>query len=406
MTSIEAQLFLKQEFPDVQTWNCWLLGCYKLGYAMGMLMPIADQPSGKIAGWTWQHLPTSYPVVHYTSGGDDESPGSESRWTGAVRIQGPDSESFILFAFLDTQGENGMRYMVSTRDSATLERFRQDMLAVSEASDHIIIRSSGANSDIQLKPDSIQKPILDPATYQDIVTQTQRFFTGRNLHARLGIPYRRGFLFVGSPGNGKTLMTRHLTKLCAESLPGIAFWTLDASRRTADDDVDRLFRHASRQSPAMIILEDIDSLVTQTQVTRSRFLAQLDGLSPAEGVLIVASTNNPGDLDPALLHRPSRFDRVWHFRLPDRMLRTAYFRDVLPHLDPVRHDELAGMTQEWSFAYLNELRVTAAGQAVARHEDITTWEDLHAAHRLLAAQFQHGSKGYPTESLRRSGFAA
>jgi transitional endoplasmic reticulum ATPase len=124
-------------------------------------------------------------------------------------------------------------------------------------------------------------------------------------------------------------------------------------------------------APCLLIFEDLDSLITDQ--TRSYFLNEVDGLESNDGILMVGSTNHLDTLDPAITKRPSRFDRKYHFRLPEEDERAAYARYWQHKLlgnDMVEFpDELcsviAKMSAGFSFAYLKELFVMAL-LAIAR----------------------------------------
>ncbi len=102
-----------------------------------------------------------------------------------------------------------------------------------------------------------------------------------------------------------------------------------------------------------------------TDKTRSAFLNELDGFAANTGILTLATTNHPERLDPAIRDRPSRFDRKYHFGLPDRPERLAYTEHwnlTVPEplrLDPEARSRLADRTEGFSFAYLKELFLSA-----------------------------------------------
>lgn len=113
-------------------------------------------------------------------------------------------------------------------------------------------------------------------------------------------------------------------------------------------------------SPCMLILEDIDTIVTPG--SRSYFFNEVDGLENNDGIFMVASTNHLDQLDPGLSSRPSRFDRKYLFPLPneaERILYCAYWRRKLASKPSIIFPKklciaIAGITQEFSFAYLKE----------------------------------------------------
>ena len=125
-------------------------------------------------------------------------------------------------------------------------------------------------------------------------------------------------------------------------------------------------------APCMLILEDIDTIVTP--YSRSYFFNEVDGLENNDGIFMVASTNHLDQLDPGLSSRPSRFDRKYLFPIPsveERVLYCDYWRKKLASKPSIKFPEklcpaIAGITQEFSFAYLKEAFV-ATLLAIAGH---------------------------------------
>ena len=89
----------------------------------------------------------------------------------------------------------------------------------------------------------------------------------------------------------------------------------------------------------------------------------LDGVATQDGVVVVATANDPTCLDPAILKRPGRFDRVVHFRSPDASLRREYYRRLNPVLGGEQFESVIAQTEGFSFA---ELRETYIGLAIHR----------------------------------------
>src|ERR1039457_7230410 len=111
----------------------------------------------------------------------------------------------------------------------------------------------------------------------------------------------------------------------------------DAGEKSAD--VLRLFEKAGENTPALVILEDLDrAFPTEGKRTKERtvsfqtLLNCLDGVGSKDGVIVVATANDPTCLDAAILKRPGRFDRVVQFRNPDPDLRRQYYRKLSPML--------------------------------------------------------------------------
>lgn len=120
-----------------------------------------------------------------------------------------------------------------------------------------------------------------------------------------------------------------------------------------------VFDRARKTAPCVLVLEDLDSLVTAHN--RSFFLNELDGFAANIGIVALATTNHPERLDPAILDRPSRFDRKYPFILPALAERKAYITlwngTLKPRLRLTDEgiETISAQTEDFSFAYLKEL---------------------------------------------------
>jgi ATP-dependent 26S proteasome regulatory subunit len=296
---------------------------------------------------------------------------------------------------MNATGAVGQWYLASTSDVQLLDRFGRDVYEHFHPPGKLIIQVHGGR-DISLEPADDETIFLPEPLRHDIEQQVYSFFENAEQYRHLRVRRRRGFLFVGSPATGKTMMVRHLVRQCYRRYH-IAFFMLNIARETTDANVTTLFHEAQHKAPAMVILEDLDSLTTECRVSRAHLLAELDGLDAREGVLVIGTTNNPRQIDPALAHRPSRFDRVWHFPLPDVEMRRRYLQWAFDGLEAKAIAAVAERTNKWSFAYLNELRTTTAILAMDRGSPSLTEEDLSNALNLLGPQFREGRKNHPID---------
>ena len=390
-TSIEALQFLQKAFPD-NTWRIWWPD-----HHLCMHLVKGDQWTGQACGWSWTRVPCDYPEIividdHMRRQGYEGMP-----WTGMLKVNGPDHIEFMLFSFLCSRGSVGDGYMVSTSNLQWLDRFSKELgphfYPPPDKKEHIVVDIVNG-PDVWAPLQSDERLFMAQPLRLDIESQVAAFFGSQELYKQLGIPYRRGFLLTGPPGCGKTMMLRRLIRLCHEQFKAVRFFSLQINVSTGNDELGELFARAASQPPAVILLDDMDSLITETKVTRAFFLAQLDGLTPRKGILILGSTNNPEQIDPALIHRPSRFDRVWHILPPELALRQEYLGWAFPHLPEDVRTELAQGTSGWSYAYLNELRVTAGILSLQRNAAECSPEDVREACRLLGAQFQAGKRNH------------
>ncbi|MBL8956238.1 MAG: ATP-binding protein [Myxococcaceae bacterium] len=196
----------------------------------------------------------------------------------------------------------------------------------------------------------------------EIRSDVQRFFARRAFYEAHRLPWKRGLLFVGPPGNGKTQTVRAL--LSELRMPVLYVKGFRARNDDAENNIRRVFERARRQSPGVLVLEDLDCLIEDHY--RSVFLNELDGFTENSGLLVIATTNHPEKLDRSILDRPSRFDRKFHFPLPAEPERRAYLaRWSAAQVDAMRLSEaavsdLARRTKGFTFAYLKELMLSAA----------------------------------------------
>lgn len=214
--------------------------------------------------------------------------------------------------------------------------------------------------------------ILDPRTKSKLQQDIQGFFDSRPTYQRLKIPWKRGVIFHGVPGNGKTLSIKALIRTVAEKTPPVqALYVKSLDSCSGPKwSMQQIFQKARRMAPCLLIFEDLDSLVADK--TRSYFLNEVDGLESNDGILMIGSTNHLDRLDPAVTKRPSRFDRKYHFELPNEVERLAYCCYWHAKLAGSGKDEagedlfpeeicsiIAQLTEGISFAFLKELFITS-----------------------------------------------
>ncbi|MFQ5486949.1 MAG: ATP-dependent zinc metalloprotease FtsH, partial [Gammaproteobacteria bacterium] len=193
-------------------------------------------------------------------------------------------------------------------------------------------------------------------------------------YRELGAEIPRGVLLMGPPGTGKTLMAK---ALAGEA--GVPFYSISASEfievfvGVGAARVRRLFEAAKKSAPSIIFIDELDSIGRtrgtglggghdEREQTLNQILAELDGFSPHEAVLVLAASNRPDVLDPALL-RPGRFDRHVILDLPDlneRQAILALYTGKIPLADDVDLARLAAGTAGFSGADLKNLVNEAA----------------------------------------------
>lgn len=207
--------------------------------------------------------------------------------------------------------------------------------------------------------------ILNPDMKANLISDVQGFFDNRSLYKQLAVPWKRGLILHGVPGNGKTISIKALISSLAsreDPVPSLYVKSFDACQGEKYS-IRAIFSQARNMAPCLLIFEDLDSLVTDK--TRSYFLNEVDGLESNDGILMIGSTNHLDKLDPAISKRPSRFDRKYFFKIPgfeERVTYSQFWRSKLLASDLVEFPEalcpiIATLSEGFSFAYMKELFV-------------------------------------------------
>ncbi|KAI0554125.1 P-loop containing nucleoside triphosphate hydrolase protein [Xylaria curta] len=215
--------------------------------------------------------------------------------------------------------------------------------------------------------------ILDADMKRAIIDDHNSFFDSRDAYSRLKVPWKRGIIYHGPPGNGKTISikaTMHMLYDREDPVPTLYVRSL-ASFAGPEYALMSIFKKARQFAPCYLVFEDLDSIVSDQ--VRSYFLNEVDGLKNNDGIFMIGSTNHLDRLDPGISKRPSRFDRKYFFPDPNLEQRIAYCkfwqRKLADNKDIEFPNELceaiAEITDKFSFAYMQEAFV-AALLAIAR----------------------------------------
>lgn len=230
--------------------------------------------------------------------------------------------------------------------------------------------------------------ILRGSLKQEIRDDMAQFFAARATYEEYGIPWKRGILFVGPPGNGKTHAVKALIN--AMEQPCLYVKSFRADYGSEEGNIRSVFDRARKTAPCILVFEDLDSLLNDQN--RSFFLNELDGFASNIGVVTLATTNHPERLDPAILDRPSRFDRKYPFDLPEQAERQAYItmwntslKSTL-RLSGEAVNTLSELTEGFSFAYLKELFLSSMMRWIANGQQGTMEQTMSGQVHTLKEQ--------------------
>jgi transitional endoplasmic reticulum ATPase len=181
------------------------------------------------------------------------------------------------------------------------------------------------------------------------------------------VPWKRGIIYWGPPGNGKTISikaTMHTLYERKDPIPTLYVRSL-SSFAGPEYSINQIFSLARRTAPCYLVFEDLDTIVSDN--VRSYFLNEVDGIKRNDGILMLGSTNHLDRLDPGISKRPSRFDRKYLFPNPDEPQRVQYAHYWQKKLESNKEIEfpdalcegIASITDGFSFAYIQEAMVAS-----------------------------------------------
>ena len=242
-------------------------------------------------------------------------------------------------------------------------------------------------------PETNFKDVAGQENAKREVTELVDYLKHPDKYRELGAEIPRGVLLMGPPGTGKTLMAR---ALAGEA--GVPFYSISASEfievfvGVGAARVRHLFEAAKKTAPSILFIDELDSVGRtrgtgvggghdEREQTLNQILAEMDGFSPHEDVLVLAATNRPDVLDPALL-RPGRFDRHVTLDLPDlndRQAILAVHVRKIPLAEDVDLGKLAAGTPGFSGADLKNLLNEAAIIAARENNKQVTMADCDQA---------------------------
>jgi DNA replication protein DnaC len=210
---------------------------------------------------------------------------------------------------------------------------------------------------------------------EDIKTElkdlVESFLASQEFYKESKIPWKRGVLLFGQPGNGKTSIIRTIvSEYNFKPVTFVPGANADALRET--------FYYAEEQSPSLLYIEDLDSLI-ENGLDISTFLNLLDGISAKNGLLVIATANDVRKLKSNITRRPSRFDRKFEIPLPNQEMAYIYLKRWFGNIIDVKKcRELAKLAvkHELSYAYLKDLYVSSVFEALAHKRKTPTVKDI------------------------------
>ena len=237
---------------------------------------------------------------------------------------------------------------------------------------------------------------------KDSLQEVVEYLHNPSKYKDIGAKMPKGILLVGPPGTGKTMLAKAVageSEVPFFSISGSEFVEMFVGMGAAK--VRDLFKQAKEKAPCIVFIDEIDAIGKkrggaaiggndEREQTLNQLLTEMDGFEDNTGVIILAATNRPESLDPALT-RPGRFDRQVPVGLPDLQGRIAILKvhaskiKTAPSID---YDKVARMASGASGAELANIVNEAALRAVRDHRKYATQEDMEESIEVVIAGYQ------------------
>lgn len=238
---------------------------------------------------------------------------------------------------------------------------------------------------------------------KELLTEIVDYLHNPQKYTEIGASMPKGALLVGPPGTGKTLLAKAVAgeaEVPFFSISGSEFVEMFVGMGAAK--VRDLFKQANEKAPCIVFIDEIDTIGKkrdgagfsggndEREQTLNQLLTEMDGFDGSKGVVILAATNRPDSLDPALL-RPGRFDRRIPVELPDLQGREEILKvhaKKIKIADTVRFDEIAKAAAGASGAELANIVNEAALRAVRDGRKFATQADFEESIEVVIAGYQ------------------
>jgi len=240
----------------------------------------------------------------------------------------PEFEVAVAFYETYSGSTSSLQNDLYSADEKKLEKYIQHInKSYREKEDNYIRTFICRSYGVSEGKEKITNPVKREGVYleeelkEEIFTSIDSFFEkDKDFFREFNLSYKRGIMLYGPPGNGKTTLTKSIVS--SVDAP-VAYWQI--TENTNSFTIEEVFEKAERLAPMVLVIEDIDTIPERA---KSAFLNAMDGATSKEGIFVIATTNHPERIDPALINRPGRFDQTYLVDNPTEEIRLQYLKDT------------------------------------------------------------------------------
>jgi hypothetical protein len=198
----------------------------------------------------------------------------------------------------------------------------------------------------------------------------ENFLKSKDFYTNNKMPWKRGVLLYGHPGNGKSSIIKTIISM-------YNFKPVTIVPGADDNSIRDAFAYAEEQSPSLLFFEDLDSILEKNDI--SSFLNLMDGIAAKNGLFVIATANDIKKLKPSITDRPSRFDRKFEIPLPDQNMAFSYLKKWFDNtISTKKCKELAknAVKYQFSYAYLKDIYISSMFEALSNNRQTPTESDI------------------------------
>ncbi len=303
-----------------------------------------------------------------------DSPISVTGMLGRLREERNEGENNVKYTQWSQLSDGKLVPALSTRSRIKAGIYE---LSFSHQHDNIVLNPKPLNTD--------ELYLLPSKEITEITEDIKTFWKSKEIFKKYKYVHKRGILLYGEPGCGKSGILQICMNTVINEMDGFVINIKN------DEDIDLYVKYIStiRQiepdRPLVVILEDIDSIVSEDKYSTSQVLNVLDGIKQIDNVVYIATTNYPEKLEERVSSRPSRFDRRYEIDFPSADIRRVYLENKLG----ADHKDIAYIvknTEGMSLAHLKEVVISTVVFGNTLEEAFTALGELKTRPKIKGKQ--------------------
>ena len=303
---------------------------------------------------------------------------------GVFKISTTNLSFLLVSTFVTTSVEDELVYftIVDNEQYESYQKFRQKYQDWYEVRDRLdsSITVIGGESLLFNRDSSWDELFLEEEQKKEIQNMIETFLNNKQFYLDNKIPWKKGLLLWGDPGNGKTSIIKTI-------ISNYSFKPITIVPEADNDTIREAFNYAEENAPSLLYIEDLDSLFLNRSIDVSLFLNLMDGVVSKNGLFVIATANDISNFKDNITQRPSRFDRIIEIEHPTEKMCYEYLKKWFGSL--LSNDKILSLSKKCfsyklSYAYLKEIYILSMFEGISNNRKKPILKDIDISlNRLL-----------------------